>query len=195
MSRVGIVVGSIRPGRVGAPVGRWVAARAEEHGGFDEVVLLDLAEVGLPLLDEPELPRFGRYVHEHTRRWSEVVAACDAFVFVTPEYNLAPAASLKNAVDFLHQEWWFKAGAVVSYGGPAGGVRAAQLLKQSLGAVSCFVVHEAVMIPLVGERIEGDELVPPDGADTVAKRMFDALELLSVGLSHARLLAQTQQER
>src|SRR5689334_4480755 len=115
-----IVIASTRPGRVGAPVARWFHRRAEEHGGFD-VELVDLAEVNLPLLDEPHHPRLRRYVHQHTQAWSARVEAADAFVFVTPEYNYGMPASLKNALDYLNQEWHYKPVGFVSYGGVSAG--------------------------------------------------------------------------
>jgi len=77
---------------------------AVQHAGFD-VTLVDLAEVGLPLLDEPRPPQRGQYEHEHTRRWSEIVRAADAYVLVVPEYNHSYNAATKNALDYLAKEW------------------------------------------------------------------------------------------
>ena len=83
MSTLGVIIASTRPGRAGRPVGRWAAQTATSHGGF-RVEVADLAELALPMMDEPHHPRLGEYVHEHTRRWSRLVNAADAFVFVTP---------------------------------------------------------------------------------------------------------------
>ncbi|MFE3583194.1 NADPH-dependent FMN reductase, partial [Streptomyces vinaceus] len=85
-------------------VAAWVEEYAQRHGGFDEIEVVDLAEVGLPFMDEPNHPRLGQYTHEHTRRWSAKVSEADAFVFVMPEYNFGFNAELKNALDFLHSE-------------------------------------------------------------------------------------------
>jgi NAD(P)H-dependent FMN reductase len=84
MSRLTIIIGSTRPGRAGMPIAMWFADRARLHGGFD-VGVVDLAELNLPLMDEPDHPRLGRYVRQHTKRWSAIVDASDAFVMVTPE--------------------------------------------------------------------------------------------------------------
>ena len=54
-----IVVGSTRPGRAGLPISQWFTAHAKDHGGFD-VTAVDLAELDLPLLDEPNHPRLGQ---------------------------------------------------------------------------------------------------------------------------------------
>jgi len=96
-----VVIASTRPGRAGLPIGRWAAEAAAEHGGFG-VELVDLEEMRLPLLDEPNHPRMRRYTKEHTLRWSEKVSGADAFLFVTPEYNYGPPPALLNAVNFLH---------------------------------------------------------------------------------------------
>src|SRR5215471_636365 len=89
-----VVVASTRPGRIGLPVSEWFVEAAKQHGGF-QVTVADLAEENLPLLDEPHHPRLRQYQHDHTKRWSEKVAAADAIVFVIPEYNYSLGAPLK----------------------------------------------------------------------------------------------------
>ena len=91
------------------PTARWFEGAARTHGGFD-VALVDLADFNLPIYDEPKHPRMRQYEHEHTKRWSESVAAADAFVFVTPEYNYATSPALLNALDYLVVEWGLQAG-------------------------------------------------------------------------------------
>jgi len=86
MPTLQIIIASTRPGRVGLPVARWFVGEAEQHGAFD-LDVVDLAELGLPFLDEPKHPRLQEYEHAHTKRWSARVAAADAFVYVMPEYN------------------------------------------------------------------------------------------------------------
>ena len=98
--KLNIIIGSTRPGRVGPKVAHWVEAIAREHGGF-EPALIDLADFNLPVFDEPKHPRMQDYVHDHTKAWSASVASGDAYVFVTPEYNYFPPASLINALTFL----------------------------------------------------------------------------------------------
>ena len=66
--------------------------------------------MALPLLDEQAHPRLGTYAHEHTRAWAATVDAADAVVVVTPEYNHSFPASVKNALDFLYNEWVRQAG-------------------------------------------------------------------------------------
>lgn len=168
-----IIIGSTRPGRIGPAVAEWIAERAREHGGF-EVAVTDLAELNLPLLNEPNHPRLKKYVHQHTKDWSEVVEASDAFIFVTPEYNYAFNAALKNAIDYLFTEWQHKAAGIVSYGGVAAGTRATQMLKQVLTALKVMPVPEAVNIPFVFQHLDEDRrLKPNEPMEQSATAMLD----------------------
>ncbi|TFV91447.1 NAD(P)H-dependent oxidoreductase [Blastococcus sp. CT_GayMR16] len=181
-----IVIGSTRPGRVGRPVAEWFQEKAVEHGDF-EVELVDLAAVALPFLDEPELPRFGRYQHQHTRDWSATVSRADAFVFVTPEYNHGPSAALKNAIDFLHAEWQYKPLGFVSYGGIAAGARAVQILKQFVLPLKMTPLFETVAIPLVEQFLdEKRQFRSNEILDAAASMMLTELHRLSEALRPLR---------
>jgi len=158
MPKLMIVIASTRPGRVGLPVARWFAERAVEHGGF-EIDVVDLAELGLPFLDEPNHPRLRQYTQRHTRAWSTRVEAADAFVFVTSEYNHGYPAPLKNAIDYLHHEWIDKPLSFVSYGGVAAGTRSLEQLKQVVTAVRMVPAVEAVNIPFVAQFIDEEGVV------------------------------------
>jgi NAD(P)H-dependent FMN reductase len=170
-----IILGSTRPGRRGPAIGEWVRQAAVGHGGF-EVELVDLAAVGLPLLDEPNHPRFGNYEHAHTRQWSATVSRADAFVFVIPEYNHSFNAATKNALDFLHDEWRDKAAGIVSYGGVSAGTRAATALKPVLAALRMVPVTDPVNIPFFAQNIDDDEVFHPNEvSEGAAKAMLDEL--------------------
>lgn len=101
MLRIAIIIGCTRPARIGAAVGAWAYEIARKRHDADE--LLDLASVDLPLLDEPKPAMSGQYTHDHTRTWSAAVPSFDGYVFA--EYNHGTSAALKNAIDFLYQEW------------------------------------------------------------------------------------------
>ena len=170
-----IVIASTRPGRVGLPVTEWFAARAVAHGGF-EVVVEDLLERGLPFMDEPNHPRLRSYTRQHTIDWSAAVDAADAFVFVTPEYNYGMAAPLKNAIDFLHEEWKQKPCGFVSYGGVSAGTRAVQMTKQVVTTLSMWPVNEAVSIPFVQQFVDDDgQIQANEVMENAATIMLDAL--------------------
>jgi NAD(P)H-dependent FMN reductase len=141
-------------------VAAWIHQRANEHGEFD-VELVDLAEVNLPMFDEPKHPRFGEYVHDHTRAWSATISRADAFVFVLPEYNYGFNAAIKNAIDYLNAEWHYKPVAFASYGGVAAGTRSVQMLKQVVTALRMVALPEAVHIPFVQQFLDEDRRLKP----------------------------------
>lgn len=124
-----VIVGSTRPGRVGKPIADWFAQQARADQRFD-IEMVDLLEVNLPVFDEPNHPRLGHYIHQHTKMWSEQINRADAYIMVIPEYNYGYNSATKNAIDYLHNEWAYKALGFVSYGGVASGTRAVQALKQ-----------------------------------------------------------------
>ena len=170
-----IVIGSTRPGRVGPKFATWFRSLAIAHDGFD-VELVDLAQLNLPFLDEPSHPRLRQYVHQHTIDWSRTVERSDAFVFVTPEYNFGYSAALKNAIDYLSQEWADKAVGFVSYGGVAGGTRAVQQLKQVVTALKMIPVAESVNLPFFTQFIDDSGAVRPNDVMTrSAGAMLDEL--------------------
>ncbi|MEW9547291.1 NADPH-dependent FMN reductase [Nonomuraea sp. NPDC050783] len=146
MTRIGIILGSTRPGRNGEAVARWVHDLAVKRGDA-EYEVVDLADYNLPHLDEPVAAAMGDYRHEHTRRWAEKIASFDAFVFVTPEYNRSFPGVLKTAIDFLYAEWADKAAGFVGYG-VNGGVRAVEHLRQVLGMLRVATVSAQVTLSL-----------------------------------------------
>jgi NAD(P)H-dependent FMN reductase len=181
-----IIIGSTRPGRIGKPIAEWIRNVAVEHNSF-EVELTDLAEIDLPLLNEPTHPRSGDYVHATTRKWSEIVGRADAIVFVTPEYNLSFNAALKNAIDYLFTEWTYKPAAIVSYGGVSAGTRAANALRTTLSAFSMIVVQTGVNIPFAASFLDGDGAIAPnDVMESAAKSMFDELARVTAAASALR---------
>ncbi|MFE0208883.1 NADPH-dependent FMN reductase [Streptomyces sp. NPDC058985] len=176
MTKLEIIVASTRPGRLGPSVARWIESEAVTHSGFDEIEVVDLAEVNLPFMNEPHHPRLGRYTHQHTRDWSAKVEEADAFVFVMPEYNYGYNAELKNAIDYLHTEWQYKAVGMVSYGGVSAGTRAAQMIKQVVTTLKMTPVFEAVSIPFVQQFLDEDRrLLPNEVMTSSAKAMLDEL--------------------
>jgi NAD(P)H-dependent FMN reductase len=151
--KLGIVIASVREGRVGRPVADWFIERARQHGKF-ELEKIDLKQIDLPIFAERTHPRLRQYENEKQKAWSALIDAIDAFVLVTPEYNYSPAPALLNALDYLSQEWAYKPAAFVSYGGISGGLRAVQSLKLTLQALKMVAIVEAVNIPFVSQLID-----------------------------------------
>lgn len=146
MLKIGIIVGSTRPGRKAATVATWVhdILSIRKDAEFEVV---DIEDYKLPLLDEPLPPTMHQYSKAHTKTWSEKIASLDAFIFVTPEYNHGTSAALKNAIDFLFHEWNDKAAGFVGYGG-AGGARAVENLRLVMGEIKVADVRAQVLLSM-----------------------------------------------
>ena len=178
-----VIVASIRPGRVGLPVSKWFASHAETHGAFD-VSLVDLAEINLPMNDEAKHPRLRQYQHDYTKRWSAVVDEADAYVFVSPEYNHSYPASLKNALDYLHQEWQEKPAGFVTYGGVSAGTRALVALRPVVAALGMPSVPAAVNVPFVNQFLdEQRNFVPNEMTIKGADQMLGQLASWTASMS------------
>ena len=185
MPTLTVIAGSSRPGRAGGPIAEWFTERARAHGGFD-VEVADLAEIGLPLLDEPNHPRLGQYTKQHTKDWSATIDRADAVVFVTPEYNYGYPATIKNAIDFLHREWRDKPVGFVSYGGVAAGPRAGQP-RQPVGTpLRRGPVLERVRIPVPAPPIKDGTFEANDLVNQAADTMLDELVRVEAALHPLR---------
>lgn len=156
MKSIALVVGSTRPGRVSRYLTEGIREILTETSslGYD---IVDLAEVPLPFLDEPVRPALHQYEREHTIAWSERVRGFDGFLFITPQYNWGYPAVLKNALDYLYDEWHGKPASVVSYGARGGGKAAAQLLE---------VLHGLRMnvLPTHAEIVITEDATEPSGS-------------------------------
>jgi len=146
MIKIGIIIGSTRPGRNGEAVARWVHGIAGKRSDA-QFELVDIKDYDLPLLDEAIPASMGQYSQPHTKAWAAKIDSFDAYVFVTPEYNHAPSGALKNAIDYLYREWNNKAAGFVGYGS-AGGVRAVEQLRLVMGELQVADVRAQVMLSL-----------------------------------------------
>src|SRR5690606_9934921 len=178
---------STRSGRAGRAVGQWFEGMARRHGGF-EVEVVDLAEVDLPLFDEPRHPRLGDYEHAHTKAWSETVARADAYAVVTPEYDHAPPAALVNALQHLVREWAYKPMGFVSYGGVSAGTRGVQMTKQIAVALKMMPIPEAVHVPFFQRHLdrEAGTFDPGEIQEKAAAAMLDELRRWAEALQPLR---------
>ena len=122
--KIGIVVSSSRPNRIGPKVAQWVSELAPAG---TEVDLIDLAAIDLPFLAEPEQPATGNYTLPSTVAWSERIRGYDALLVTVAEYNAGYPAVLKNAIDSLHAEWNGLPIGVIGYGWGAAAGAARQL--------------------------------------------------------------------
>ncbi|GAO99243.1 NADPH-dependent FMN reductase [Fructobacillus ficulneus] len=118
MKKIGIIVGSNRTKSVTKRLAEWVSSQLSR--GDVQAEIVDLVEVDLPWLDEPELPSARNYQYESTKQWSQQIQGYDGIVFISPQYNWGYPAVLKNAVDTLYEEWQNKPVATIFFGGHGG---------------------------------------------------------------------------
>lgn len=173
MIKIGIIIASTRPGRLGDNVARWVHGAAVEHGGA-EFELVDLKDAGLPHLDEPVPALMGQYTRPHTQRWAATVASFDAYVFVTPEYNRTFPGALKTAIDFVYAEWNNKAAGFVSYG-VNGGALAVEHLRNVMGALGIATVRDQVALSLHNDFVDFTAFKPQAHQEDAVTTMLDAV--------------------
>lgn len=145
MAKIGIIVGSTRPGRFGIQPAEWLKELADKRGDA-EYVLVDIEEADLPLLDEPAPAKMAQYSKGHTEVWSGKIKELDGFVIVTGEYNHSVPAALKNAIDYIYYEWNYKPVSFVSYGSAAGGSRAVEHLRAIAAEMKMFDINEQIML-------------------------------------------------
>ncbi|WP_028938208.1 NADPH-dependent FMN reductase [Pseudonocardia spinosispora] len=152
--RIAVVVGSTRPTRICREIATWAQTAAQPHSSL-RYELVDLAEVGLPFLDEPLMASLQQYEHEHTRAWSRLVTSFAGFLFVLPQYNWGYPAVLKNALDFLYHEWHDKPASFLTYG-TRGGNRAAAQLATVLQGLQMRVLDDHLEAVIAKTDVDDD---------------------------------------
>lgn len=158
---------------------------------------IDLSTWNLPMFNEPTIPSYvfspSGYVQTHTRAWSAEISKHSAFIFILPQYNWGYPAVLKNAIDYLFNEWKGKPAVIVSYGGHGGGM-AAEQLKQVLGAIGMKVTGTMPALTFPGRKVlvaatKGEDIREAAGEefwvgekDVVAKAGEELMVLLAEGV-------------
>jgi NAD(P)H-dependent FMN reductase len=184
--KLAVITVSVREGRVGGAVAKWVMEFARQHDGFDDVQLIDLKDVNLPVFNEPKHPVMQDYQFDYTKRWSALVQPVDAFVFVTPEYDYFAPGALVNAIDYLAQEWSYKPASFVGYGGISGGLRSIQAAKPLLTTVKMMPIPESVSFQFVQNNLKDGVLTPEQKHQDMARLMLDELVRWSAALKPLR---------
>ncbi|MFI6849758.1 NAD(P)H-dependent oxidoreductase [Kitasatospora sp. NBC_00085] len=180
--RLAVIIASTRQGRFAPTVADWFVRTAGQRADL-ELDVIDLAEHPLAHVgEEPTAEQAERHAALSPR-----LAAADAFVVITPEYNHSFPAALKNAIDLHGAEWRAKPVGFVSYGGLGGGLRAVEQLRLVFAELHAVSVRDSVSFHsvwgLFGE--DGDPVDPtiPNGA---AKGMLDQLTWWAHALRDAR---------
>lgn len=145
--RIKVIAGSTREGRFSDKAAAWIAEELKKQEGI-AVEVLDLRDYDMPFFNEPVSPSYKQepYKNEAVVRFTSKIAEGDAFVIVTPEYNHGTSGVLKNALDWVYQEWNNKPIAFVSYGS-VGGARAVEQLCLTAIELQMAPIRNAVHIP------------------------------------------------
>ncbi|WP_394827849.1 NADPH-dependent FMN reductase [Pendulispora albinea] len=184
-----IIIGSVRQNRFGPVVARWFLQQVEAYGGFHASVI-DLAETPLPLVLPPEPPAMATTDARPAEMASvsKTLAAADAFVIVTPEYNRSFPASLKSLIDWHYSEWRAKPIGFVSYsGGSSGGLRAVEQLRLIFAELHAVTVRDSVSFARYWKEFDEEgRLMDPDDAKETASAMLVQLGWWGDALREAR---------
>jgi NAD(P)H-dependent FMN reductase len=178
MLKIGIVLGSTREGRVSPQVGEWVKELADKRGDA-EYKIIDIAEFKLPLLGEAGGDASG------AAAWSAQINNCDGFVFIAQEYNHSITGALKNALDYLRDEWHNKAAGIVSYGS-VGGARATEHLRGILSELSVAHVRVHPALSLFTDFENGSVFKPADVQKDSVNQMLDQVVSWTAALKTVR---------
>ncbi len=186
MVSIKIIIGSTRPNRFGPQLAEWFMELARDHTeAYFEII--DLKEVNLPFLDEPDEPSARNYVQAHTKEWSKIISASDGFIWVHPEYNHGVNAPLKNALDFLWYEWNDKPVALAGYGGAAGGARAAEQLRLIAAGLKMFDLRtQFTLVNYKSQLDKQGKFAPTEQQVAVARGLLEEITFWTVQLKKAR---------
>lgn len=166
--KVGVVYGSTRPGRFCDTIARWVAAQIAARGHF-----------ALEIIDPA--------ASAESQSRKQQIAACDAFVIVTPEYNHGYPAPLKALIDSFGPEWHAKPVAFVSYGGISGGLRAVEQLRLVFAELHAVTIRDSVSFAGAWEQFDpSGALRNPERAERSMEAMLRRLQWWAIALAHAR---------
>ncbi|ABD11263.1 NADPH-dependent FMN reductase [Frankia sp. CcI156] len=181
-TNLAVVIGSNRVGRFAPVVAQWFIKQVSAH---DSIVtsVVDLDDVRLP-------ERLGTSSGPEVAELADVtrqLAAADAFVVITPEYNHSYPAVLKNVIDWHYTEWQAKPVGFVSYGGQAGGLRAVEHLRQVFAELHAVTIRDTVSFHGAWDRFHADGTPKdPEGCNTAAQTLIRQLEWWAVALAEAR---------
>lgn len=164
MTKIAVIIGSVREGRQTDKLANWAANEVAKKA---EVEVLDLKDYPLPFFNEAIPPRYNpqRQTTPEVEKWLSKIAEFDGYVVVTPEYNRALPAVLKNAFDTLGNEAVDKPAALIAHGS-TGGAQAVASLRMTLPGAGVFTIPNALFFTdHVGEAIDEQGNVLADQLD------------------------------
>ena len=178
---VAVLLGSVRSERMGIRAAKWAVAALEKRG--HEAVLVDAAELKLPLLDKmwkeikKDPPAKYARLHEKLAPLAKLYARADGFCVVSAEYNHTIPPGMTNLIDYFLEEYFFRPSAIVCYSaGPFGGVRAAMQLRALLAEAGMPSIPSLQPIPKIGDALSKDGVALTQELAEKSGKFFDEFE-------------------
>jgi NAD(P)H-dependent FMN reductase len=178
---VAVLLGSVRRDRMGDRAAKWVVAQLEKRG--HEAVLVDAAELKLPLLDKTwkeikkDPPAKYEKLWEKLAPIAKLYARADGFCIVSAEYNHSIPPAMTNLLDHFLEEYFFRPSAIVCYSsGQYGGVRAAMQLRALLPEVGMPTIPSLQPIPSIGSSLSEDGVALTQELVEKSGKFFDEFE-------------------
>ncbi|HEV8700728.1 MAG TPA: NAD(P)H-dependent oxidoreductase [Candidatus Polarisedimenticolia bacterium] len=173
--------GSLRAGSLNRKL---LAVALESLQGKADLDRLDLKEVPMPLYDGDIESREG--LPEAALRFKGRIAAADALLIATPEYNNSVPGTLKNAIDWASRPPGnpFRGRVALLMGaspGQFGAVRGVLAVRQVLNALHAIVLPQTIQIPHADQAFdEAGRLKDPKSAALVEKACAELLRVAAL---------------
>lgn len=178
--RLAVIVASNREGRFAPTVARWFGAQAADRADIQQIDEIDLHDIDVPA-------RLGAQGWEAMADFTRRIGEADGVVVITPEYNHSYPATLKQAIDFVRDEWYAKPIAFVSYGGVSGGLRAVEHLRGVFAELHATTIRESVSLHGYPNLFDDSgELHDAEPVNMAAKVLLDTLGWWALALKDAR---------
>ena len=168
------------------------------NGSFNRMALRvaqELAPAGMKV-DVADISAFPLYNEDvraqgfppPVQTFRDQIAAADALLFVTPEYNYSMSGVLKNAIDWAsrppNQPFDGKPVAIMgASGGVQGTARAQYHLRQTCVFLNMFPVNKPeVMIPQAQNRFDAEGRLTDETAKGLIKQLMESLQAWTLRL-------------
>ena len=179
--KIAVILGSTRPDyRLGERVAKWVMSETKNFTQA-EFTLLDLREYNLPFYSEKESPRGNKDYNppENVKKWLSDLSSADGYIFLTAEYNNAPPAAIKNALDFIAFETKRKPAAILGYtDGSNGATTAIFQLRPMLIPAGIIGIQSEQVILNADKVITEEGVAQDDSKESLERRFTDLVENL-----------------
>jgi NAD(P)H-dependent FMN reductase len=184
MFYIPVILGSIRRNRESIKVANFAVSTLETRSGV-RTELLDLKELNLPMMEERL--RFEHDPPPSVSAFSSKINQADSIVIVTPEYNGGYPGVLKNALDYLKNEYKRKPFGIITVSvADTGGILCLVSLRQMLLHLGGVPIPAPLLATRVQELFDSDGRPSDQRFAKHANIFFDELLWLTEALATQR---------